>query len=78
MILADKLTELITLSPKALTRILNESGYKKDVVTEARFLGMTNGGQFCYRVDYDDFGELTEVNMFVKYDQASGKVTADY
>jgi hypothetical protein len=78
MILASKLAELTSYTPAALTRILNASGYKRDVVTEARFLGMTNGGQFCYRVDYDDFGELVQVNMFVKYDPATGKVTADF
>lgn len=78
MILASKLAELTSYTPAALTRILNAGGYKRDVVTEARFLGMTNGGQFCYRVDYDDFGELVQVNMFVKYDPATGKVTADF
>jgi hypothetical protein len=78
MILADKLKELISYSPEALTRIVQASGYKKDRVNEAKFLGMTNGGQFCYSVDYDDFGTPSTVKLFVKYDPASGKVSADY
>ncbi len=78
MILASKLTELITLSPKALTRIVQASGYKKDTVNEAKFLGMTNGNEFCYSVDYDDFGTPSKTKLFVKYNPATGAVTADY
>ena len=78
MITASKLNELITLSPKSLTRIVQASGYKKDKVNECKFLGMTNAGQFCYSVDYDDFGTMTKTKLFVKYDPASGVVTADY
>jgi hypothetical protein len=78
MITASKLTELITLSPRALTRIVQESGYKKDKVNEAKFLGMTNANQFCYKVDYDDFGTPSTTKLFVKYDPATGMVTADY
>jgi hypothetical protein len=78
MILASKLNELISLSPRALTRIVQESGYKKDKVNEATFLGMTNANQFCYKVDYDDFGTPSTTKLFVKYDPATGMVTADY
>lgn len=78
MITASKLAELTSYSPRALTRIVQASGYKKDKVNEAKFLGMTNGGQFCYKVDYDDFGTPSTTKLFVKYDPASGAVTADY
>jgi hypothetical protein len=78
MITASKLSELITLSPRALTRIVQSSGYKQDKVNEAKFLGMTNGNQFCYKVDYDDFGTMSTTKLFVKYDPATGMVTADY
>jgi hypothetical protein len=78
MILADKLRELISYSPEALTRIVQASGYTKDSVNEAMFIGMTNGGEFCYRVDYDDFGEMTTCKLFVKYDPTTGRVSADY
>ncbi len=78
MITADKLKELISYSPEAVTRIVRNSGYTQDSVNEARFLGMTNGGEFCYRVDYDDFGEQTTTKLFVKYDPTQDRVTADY
>ncbi len=78
MITASKLTELTTYSPSALTRIVQASGYKRDRVNEAKFLGMTNAGQFCYEVDYDDFGTVTTTKLFVKYDPASSVVSADY
>lgn len=78
MITADKLKELTSYTPEALTRIVRASGYKQDSVNECRFLGMTNGGDFCYRVDYDDFGEMTTTKLFVKYDSSTGAVTADY
>lgn len=78
MITADKLRELISYSPEALTRIVQASGYKQDSVNECLFVGMTNGGEFCYRVDYDDFGEMTTCKLFVKYDPTTGRVSADY
>ena len=80
MILADKLKELTTYSPAALTRILNASGYKKDIVTEAKFLGMTNGGQFCYSVTYTDMieGDECTTKVFVSYDPTEGRVLVDY
>ena len=78
MITADKLKTLTTMTPTALTRIVQASGYKQDTVNECKFLGITNGGEFCYQVDYDDFGTLTKTKLFVKYDQTADKVTADY
>ncbi len=78
MITAAKLRELISYSPSALTRIVQASGYKKDTVNQAQFLGMTNGGDFCYSVDYDDFGTVATTKLFVKYNPATGSVTADY
>jgi hypothetical protein len=78
MITAEKLRLLTTMGPTALTQVVQASGYKKDKVNECRFLGITNGGQFCYEVDYDDFGTLTKTKLFVKYDQTSGLMTADY
>ncbi len=78
MITAAKLRELTTYSPSALTGIVQASGYKQDRVNTAEFLGMTNGGEFCYSVDYDDFGTVTSTKLFVKYNPATGSVTADY
>jgi len=78
MITADMLKTLISMTPRALTGVLQASGYKKDKVNEAKFLGMTNAGQFCYEVDYDNFGTMEKCKLFVKYDQATSMMTADY
>ena len=78
MITADMLRHLISMTPAMLTQTVQSSGYKKDKVNECRFLGMTNANQFCYEVDYDDFGTPAKCKLFVKYDPASGRVSADY
>jgi hypothetical protein len=78
MITADKLKTLTTFTAPALTRAINLAGYKRDTFSGARFIGITNAGQFCYEVDYDDFGELTRCKVFLTYDPVAGKVIADY
>ena len=52
MILADTLKTLTTFTAPALTRAIQQAGYKKDSFTAARFLGMTNGNQVCYLCTY--------------------------
>ena len=78
MITAASLKSLTTFSAEALTRAIRLAGYKKDSFSRAEFLGITNGGQFCYDVDYDDFGELTRGKVFLSFDPVNGVVSADY
>ena len=75
MITADKLRLLTTLTPTGLTQFLKASGYKKDVVTECQFLGITNGGQFCYKIDDSDFG--VKRKAFLTYNPTEDRVIAD-
>jgi hypothetical protein len=77
MITADKLKLLTTLTPTALTQFLQSSGYKQDRVTECKFLGITNGGQFCYKIDYDNFGEKEYRKAFLSYNPSVDQVIAD-
>jgi hypothetical protein len=44
-----------------------------------KFLGLTNGGQFCYRVEYfeEDQRGATSGKVFLTYNPAEGKVIAD-
>lgn len=77
MILAKELAQITQLTSEDLTRLIREAGYKKDLFKGARFIGMTNGGQFCFDVDYDDFGELTRGKVFVKKNEY-GSLQADY
>lgn len=77
MITAEKLKLLTTMGPTMLTAVLNSSGYKKDKVNECQFLGITNGGQFCYKIDYDNFGVMEYRKAFVTYNPTADQVTAD-
>jgi hypothetical protein len=78
MITAEKLASLTQFSAAALTRAVQLQGYKGDSFNSARFVGITNAGQFCYTVTYDLDGELEHTKVFLTYDQGAGTVTADY
>lgn len=80
MILADTLKLLTTQTPTGLTQILKASGYTGCFFKSAVFLGITNGGEFCYKVTYyDDSGEGEAVGkVFVKYNTQDQSITADF
>ena len=80
MITADTLKTLTEMGPKGLSVILSQSGYSGNSFKSAKFLGITNGGQFCYKVTYhDDNGEGDAVGkVFVKYNTADHSITADF
>lgn len=80
MITAEKLNELISFTPKCIARILDNSGYSMCAFKTAKFLGITNGGEFCYKVTYhDDAGTGEAVGkVFIKYDKHNHAVTADF
>jgi hypothetical protein len=80
VILADTLKLLTTQTPTGLTQILKASGYPGCFFKRSEFLGITNGGDFCYRVTYhDDAGTGEAVGkVFVKYDHATHAMTADF
>ncbi len=80
MITAERLQTLTTFTPKALAVALAQSGYTGCSFEKAEFVGITNGGQFCYKVAYfddGDTGELLEDKVFLTY-HTEGYVTADY
>jgi hypothetical protein len=78
MITADTLRTLTTFTAAALTRAVQDRGYKGDTFTGAEFLGMTNGGQFCYFVTRKVEDGTDSAKVFLTYDQASGTVSAEY
>ena len=72
MITAQKLQYLTTLPHQLLEGALP----KKDRPTllSAQFIGITNGGQFCYSaVDAED----QVIKLFVSYDPAADRVSVD-
>ncbi len=83
MITADKLKTLTTMSAGKLTEAIRAAGYKKDVFWGTPvFLGITNGGQFCYSADYPDpegkAGEYLTTKVYISYDPTADRVSADY
>jgi len=78
MITADTLKTLTTFTAPALTRAAMDAGYKGPAFTGAKFLGITNGGQFCYTVTFQVKGGTDSTKVFLSYDPTAGTVTADY
>jgi hypothetical protein len=78
MITADTLKTLTTFTTQGLAMALHHSGYKGAKFQTAKFLGISNGGQFCYTVSFLEDGEVQEGKVFLSYDPAEGKITADY
>ena len=80
MITAATLKTLTTFTKSALARALAVSGYTGASFESAEFIGITNGGQFCYKVTYYDdagTGEIETGKVFLTYN-TNGSVSADY
>ena len=71
MITADQLTLLTNFPAVMLEQALPVKGRPK--LQTARFLGITNGHEFCYAVTDSDGGEG---KVFLKYDLTADKVSA--
>ena len=78
MITADTLKTLTTFTAPALTRAIQDAGFKKDSFTSAKFVGITNAGQFCYSVTYTEHDAEQTGKVFLTYDPTAGRVSADY
>jgi hypothetical protein len=78
MITADKLALLTNMPAAMLTMSIQQAGYKSDKFTASKFLGITNGGQFCYTVVYPVDGGTDSCKVFVSYDPTKDQVTVDY
>jgi hypothetical protein len=78
MITSDKLKLLTNFPAFMLTTLIQQAGYKKDKFNTAKFLGITNGGQFCYSVTYVEDGEECNTKVFLNYDSVADAVSADY
>jgi hypothetical protein len=78
MILADTVRTLTTLTPTSLAQVLAHSGYRDNLFKSAEFVGITNSGEFAYRVEYhDDSGTgRTFDKAYVRYDAPTGFMTA--
>jgi len=77
MILAETLEALTSYSPQFLTRAAELGGYDGPAFTSCRFLGITNGGQFCYMAVFHVKGGTDSTKVFLTYNHAENKVIAD-
>jgi hypothetical protein len=81
LILADTVKTLTSLTPTSLAQVLKHSGHKDAAFKAADFVGITNGGEFAYKVtffDRESTGGDQVGKVFVKYDTVTGYMTADY
>lgn len=78
MITAERLKTLTTFTAPALQRALGKQAKGYEFVG-AKFLGITNGGQFCYTVVYnhEDFEGTDSTKVYISYDPTEGRVSAD-
>lgn len=78
MITADKLRLLTNMPAAMLSMGIQQAGHKKDSFTNAQFLGLTNGNQFCYSATYIEDNKEQTCKVFLTYDPAADSVTVDY
>jgi hypothetical protein len=78
MITADTLEVLTSYSPQYLTRAAQLAGYNGPAFTSCKFIGITNGGQFCYTAVFQVKGGTDSTKIFLSYDHAEDRVIADY
>lgn len=78
MIPADRLKTLTSFTSAALSRALDPTGSKNINITDSTFLGITNGGQFCYTVMFESPGLAAKSTgkVFLNYEPLLGKITA--
>lgn len=75
MIIAETLQRLISYNAPTLNSLARESGYKGPAFSSCKFLGMTNGGEFCYMAVFLLEGGTDSTKVFVSY--KTGKLKAE-
>lgn len=87
MITAETLTRLTKVKKDDIKSMLDQGTSNTPnwvyAIKKSRFLGMTNGGQFCYGLEYDArFSErytpveTRPLKVFVSLDPATGNLVA--
>ena len=75
MITPDKLKEMTSYVAPQLTKMAKDAGWKGPAFSSCRFLGITNGGQFCYMGVYLCEGGTDSTKVFLTH--TGGRVIAD-
>ena len=66
MITAERLQHLINQTPKTLTELVDKEGVEFCL---SEFKGISNGGQFVYKVLYENMPPLTAVQNLLGREQ---------
>lgn len=77
MITAKNIRYMIDIPLEHLKAIAENNKIKGYDITGAEFLGMTNGGEFCYRIVHWVKGGSDSAKMFLKYNPALDRVSAN-
>ena len=77
MITAEQLKTLTTFTVRDLYRAAQDAGYKGANFTSCKFIGITNGGQFCYQAVFQVAAGTDSTKVFLTYDHEEDKVIAD-
>lgn len=77
MITAERLAVLTSYNSGALHKALGKAGADYDFIG-CKFLGITNGGQFCYSVVFGspDFKGTDSTKVYLTYNPAEDRVIA--
>lgn len=75
MITADKVKMLTEMGPKGLTALLGKKAEDYNI-TGSKFLGITNGNQFCYHAVHAVKGGTDSCKVFLSYDPTEARVIA--
>lgn len=79
MIHANELTKYTELDRYEISNILARSGYTGCSFNSVKFLGITNGGDFCYSVKYfDDDGTGEQIGKVYVNKSATGDMVAEF
>ena len=77
MITADSIRELGFLSATALEAVLRKD-YMEDRILSAKFLGISNGGQFGYQCRLPDEDGAPQYAKVWVWRDSNGTIRADY
>ncbi len=77
MITADNIRELGFLSATALEKVLRKD-YMEDRILSAKFLGISNGGQFGYQCRLPDEEGTPQYAKVWVWRDSNGDLRADY
>jgi hypothetical protein len=67
MITPDKLQEMISYHAPTLTKLARDGGYRGPAFSSCKFLGITNGGQFCYMAVFLVEGGTDSTKVFLTH-----------